>query len=150
MLGVGHVAGSCLTSLPFYHFPPLLHVKPETPLCPFPPSFSPLFLPLRSIQKLLPIRSVPGSGPWHSGCLSGNATGTAFANCAAKGLLDKQILRRSGGRERNLVRWQGSGRCDLEMGCAGLICGYGAGGCEREQGCVTEAMAGGLSGSLEV
>lgn len=51
--------------------------------------------------------------------------GTVFANCAAKGLLDKQILRRSGGRERNLMRWQGVGCCDLEIGCGGLCYDYG-------------------------
>ena len=76
--------------------------------------------------------------------------GTAFANCAAKGLLDKQILRRSGGRERNLVCWQGAGCCDLEIGCAGLDCDYAASGCEWEQGPVTGVMARGLCGSLEV
>lgn len=153
MLGVGRVAGSCLTSLPFYHFPPLLHVKPETTLCPFPPPppfFFSFFLPLCSIQKILPIRSVPGSGPWHSGCLSGNAAGTAFANCAAKGLLDKQILRRSGGRERNLVCWRGAGCRDLEIGCVGLDYDDGASGCEWEQRRVTGVMAGGLCGLLEV
>lgn len=76
--------------------------------------------------------------------------GTVFANSAAKGLLDKQILRRSGGRERNLVCWQGVGCCVLEIGCAGLDYDYGASGCEWEQGRVTEVMAGGFRGSLEV
>lgn len=75
--------------------------------------------------------------------------GTAFANCAAKGLLDKQILRRSGGRERNVVCWQGVGCCDLEMGCVGLGEDDGASGCEWEQGRVTGAMAGGLCESPE-
>lgn len=76
MLGVGRVAGSCLTSLPFYHFPPLLHVKPETTLRPFPPlffSFSPSPLHpegpshqvstgLGSLAQRLPLRKRNGDG----------------------------------------------------------------------------------------